>query len=168
MTNWYALHVRSQCESLVSLQLEDAGIEAFFPHRIEPSKNGKRETIQRFMPGYVFGRFDILAKTPVVAITQVVSILGWGRHAVSIPDSEIQSVKLMVDAPVIVSACPFGACGELVRVKYGPLAGATGIIVALPKNKFRLVVSIEMMGRSISSEVDAESCELITPLLKAA
>jgi transcription antitermination factor NusG len=157
---WYALHVHSNFEGLVAMKLDGAGIESFYPHLDTKSKDGKRDTELRFMPGYVFSRFDLEEKTPVVAISQVVSILGAGRHAIPIPDEEIAAVKLITSFPSLAQPCAYVFAGDRVRVRGGPLAGLEGY-VAYSKNLVRVVVSVEMLHRSISAEVDADSLDLL-------
>jgi hypothetical protein len=44
-----------------------------------------------------------------------------------------------------------------VRIKQGPLAGSTGILVR-KKDKLRVVLSLEMIMRSVALEID--SCDL--------
>jgi transcription antitermination factor NusG len=158
--NWYALHVRSNNEHQVAEKLEYAGIEAFYPFKLEMSRDKRREIEKKFMPGYVFGRFSLQDKTPVVAIPQVVSILGWGRHAVAIPDFEIEAVRKIVSFPSDVKACEYLAEGALVRVKWGALAGLEGYVIRAKKNQ--IVVSVTMLGRSISARVDPDSLEPFT------
>ena len=44
------------------------------------------------------------------------------------------------------------------RVKYGPLAGTQGILVRR-KDKFRVVLSIDLIMRSVAVEVDEADVE---------
>jgi transcription antitermination factor NusG len=157
--NWYALHVRSNFEHLVADKLQYAGIETFYPFQLEMSRDKRREIEKKFMPGYVFAHFDLEDKTPVVAIPQVVSILGWGRHAVAIPDLEIEAVRKIVSLPVDVKPCAYLAEGARVRVKWGPLAGLEGYVIR--RKKTLVVVSVTMLARSISAQVDPDSLEMI-------
>jgi transcription antitermination factor NusG len=166
MESWYALHVHSNTESLVRDKLAICGIEGFYPHLAGKSRDGLRETELKFMPGYVFGRFAIEEKTPVVAINQVVSILGFGRHAIAIPDSEIAAVKLIVSFPSLApEPCAYVAEGDRVRVRGGPLAGLEGYVCYM-KNRTRVIVSVTMLARSISAEVDAVTLEMLEPAVK--
>jgi hypothetical protein len=48
----------------------------------------------------------------------------------------------------------------LVRIKEGPLEGIEGILVR-KKNSFRLVLSVELVQKSISMEVDARIVERV-------
>lgn len=158
--NWYALHVRSNHEHMVAQKLEGVGIEAFYPHILAPSRDKRREIEKKFMPGYVFGRFNLAEKTPVVAIDQVVSILGSGRHAIAIPDYEIEAVRLIATAKQAMPSDYIHA-GDRVLVTRGPLQGLVGFVTR-HKDSLRIVVSVEMLARSISAEVDADSLEVLT------
>jgi transcription antitermination factor NusG len=48
--------------------------------------------------------------------------------------------------------------GDWVRVKSGPLEGVEGILVR-KKNAYRLVLSVEMLGKAAAVEVDAVQVE---------
>lgn len=166
--NWYALHVHPNSERLVAMQLLGGSIEAFYPHTVAKSKDKKRDVDVKFMPGYVFGHFDILEKTPVIAIPQVVSILGWGRHAAPVPDEEIAAVKLIVSFPALAPLpCAYVSAGDRVLVRRGPLAGLEGYVM-YSKSIARVIVSVAMLARSISAEVDADSLELLERALPIA
>lgn len=160
---WYALHVRPSQEHLVELQLAQLDLESFYPHITNRSKDKRRDVELKFMPGYVFSRFDMATRTPVVRIPQVVSIIGIGTHAVAIPDVEIEAVRKIVSFPKLVMPCEFVPVGKEVEVLAGPLKGLRGI-VAYHKNSTRVIVSIAMLARSISAEVDADSLRLLEPL----
>jgi transcription antitermination factor NusG len=124
----------------------------------------------RFFPGYVFGHFDLAHKTAVVAIPQVVAILGFGLHAVPVPDFEIANVKLMVDSPAPVyssNSHPLNE-GDKVRVKFGPLTGCEGRVLRLPKNKFKLIVSVNLLGRDLCTPINPDCLEYLAPKAVAA
>jgi len=167
--SWYALHVRSCSERVVAAALDRIQVEAYFPERSATRPNDSRSGIVRIderrpkrplFPGYVFGRFDLDHKRPIVSIPQVVRILGIGWLPIAIEDSELQSVRIMASAPVPVAEHPFLEAGTRVRVLYGPLVGVTGIYHH-SKGSARIVVSISLMGRSIAAEVDAGQLEAI-------
>ena len=148
--NWYALHVRPNHERLVADRLDAASIEAFYPHVMAPaprsSQHRNREIERKFMPGYVFGRFALERKTPVIAIPWVVNILGWGSHAVPIPESEIEAVRKIVRLPS-VQPHRFLNAGDRIRVRCGPLVGFEGYVVRR-KNVAWVVVSVTMSWMS--------------------
>ena len=53
--------------------------------------------------------------------------------------------------------------GASVRVLGGPLAGVEGMFVQDRSSKGRLVVSVDMLGRSIAIEMDASDVEPCAP-----
>jgi transcription antitermination factor NusG len=149
-------------ERLVSLQLGDAGIEHFYPHVVERSRDHRRNIERRFMPGYVFSRFELGNKAPVVAIQQVVSILGWALKPAAIPSGEIEAIQKIVSFPSESkpAECAFLAEGTRVQVIRGPLRGLEGFVVYAARSA-RVVVSVQMLGRSISAEVAADALQKI-------
>jgi transcription antitermination factor NusG len=77
-----------------------------------------------------------------------------------IPDSEIEAIRLAVDSTYRVEPHPFLHCGDRVSIKSGPLAGVEGILIN-KQNRLRLVLSVEMLGRSVAVEVNAWDVERI-------
>ena len=59
----------------------------------------------------------------------------------------------MVKSGLLVTPWPFIEVGQQVLIESGPLAGLEGILQQI-KGKFRLVVSICLLQRSVSTEVD--------------
>jgi len=58
---------------------------------------------------------------------------------------------------------PFLKCGDRVRVRSGPLEGIEGILVR-KKNLFRVVLSVEMLQKSVAVEVDVTVVESVSKL----
>lgn len=167
---WYALHVASNCERQVADRLEEAAVENYYPHLIAKSRDGRRDIEKKFFPGYLFARFTWTDRTPVVRIPQVIQILGFTRsHPVPIPEIEIEAVRSLISlAPATVQPCSFWAAGEHVRIKSGPLRDLTGFVVYSKAGSARVVVSVTMLARSISAEVDAGALEVIAAVPAAA
>lgn len=163
--HWYALYCRSNTEKLVGLKLADAGIDSYYPHIVVPATHARRATERKFFPGYLFARFEMEHHRPVSQIHQVVRIIGYDDRPVAIPDCEVEAVRLMVDAPPKIARTiephPYvvGA-GDRVTVMRGPLAGLEGYVV-YAKGKARVIVSVTMLGRSVSTEVDVHSLKLL-------
>jgi transcription antitermination factor NusG len=51
--------------------------------------------------------------------------------------------------------------GARVRIKRGPLGGAEGILIQ-KKNTYRVVLSLDLISRSASVEVDAADIERVS------
>jgi len=61
----------------------------------------------------------------------------------------------MLQAGLLVTPWPFLQVGQRVVIERGPLEGVEGILEQV-KGKFRLVVSICLLQRSISAEVNRD------------
>ncbi len=168
--SWYALHVRSSQERLVTDQLDYAGIEAFYPHYSEISRDRARHVERKFFPGYVFVRADLTRTNPCDGIPQIVGIVGCGLyHPLALAASEIESVRILAASPLASASAPCAllAKGDLVRVKAGPLRGAEGYVVEAP-GKAWLEISLEGLRLARSVEVARDSVERVGPLRRAA
>ena len=57
-------------------------------------------------------------------------------------------------------ACPwpFLRAGQKIVVTRGPLSGVEGFLVS-SKNEYRLVVSIQLLQRSVAAEIDRDCIE---------
>jgi transcription antitermination factor NusG len=167
---WYALYCRPNSERRVVEKLDAEGIEAFYPHRVEKvtaahRAGGVREVDRKFMPGYAFAQFDYPGQSRlVIEISQIVQVLGWGRSPVPIPEFEVASIRLLQNHPShrAIEPCQYVQAGDRVRVQRGPLAGLEGFVVYM-KGKARVIVSVTMLARSISAEVDVDTLEMLDP-----
>ncbi|MGD0238537.1 MAG: hypothetical protein ABSC55_28870, partial [Syntrophorhabdales bacterium] len=98
---------------------------------------------------------------PILTTPGVHSIVGMAGCPEPIPDSEIHTVKRIMESSLAVEPHPYLRCGDRVRVLMGPLEGIEGILVR-KKNDFRLVLSVEMLMKSVAVEVDAALVERTT------
>ena len=85
----------------------------------------------------------------------MVRVLGerWDQLAV-VPDVEIEAIQRVLQAQVPALPYPYLREGQRVRISGGPLADVEGILVRSKPNKGLLVISIEMLRRSVAVEVD--------------
>jgi len=116
----------------------------------------KKQIDQYLFPGYVFCRLNPNDRLPVLTAPGVVDLVGFGRIPTPIPEDEIERVRKMVESGLLVSPFPFVKVGETILIERGPLAGVEGILVE-EKGRYRLVVSINLLQRSVSAEVDRQS-----------
>jgi transcription antitermination factor NusG len=156
---WHALWTRSNCEQLVHDQLQGMGFRAFLPKVFAWSKRTgarKRVSVPLF-PGYLF-LYEALDKSRYVDVRKargLVTILGasWDRPAV-VPDAEIDGIRSVVAAGVPVLTHPYLKQGRRVRIVRGPLAGVEGVLSEARPEKGLLVLSVELLQRSVAVEVD--------------
>ena len=111
-------------------------------------------------PGYLFVH-DTMDKKSYIEILKsrgVVRILehGWTRLT-PVPDEDIEAIQQIVGADVPVFPHANLAQGARVTVTEGPLAGLEGIFIQGKATKGRLVINVELLGRSVAVEVDGTS-----------
>ena len=80
-----------------------------------------------------------------------------------IPDAEIDGVRRMIESSLRVEPCPHLKRGDWVRIRSGPLAGLEGILNR-KKNSYSLVLSVELLQKSVAVEVDSSMIERVAKL----
>ena len=154
---WYAVRVRSNYESVTVSHLRERGYEELAPsYQTERRWSDRKKVVEQFLfPGYVFCRFDVENRLPVLTAPGVVGLVGFGKIPAPIPDHEIEAIRSMVQSGLLVTPWPFLQIGQQVVIEHGPLSGVEGILQEV-KGKFRLVVSICLLQRSVATEVDRD------------
>jgi transcription antitermination factor NusG len=159
---WHALYTRHRHEKAISLALSYKGFEVFLPlysatHRW---KDRNKQLLLPLFPCYVFLRGGLERRLCIMTTPGIHMLIMSGGHPAAIPEEEICAVRQLVEKAQRVEPHPFLASGDRVRVKSGPLMGVEGILVR-KKNLFRLVVSVEILGKSAATEVDASAVERV-------
>jgi transcription antitermination factor NusG len=162
---WFALRLRSNYERIAGIHLLERGYEQFAPsYKVERRWSDRTKQIDQFLfPGYIFCRFDANDRLPILTVPGVVDVVGFGKSPQHIPDAEIERVRRMVDSGLLVTPYPYLQVGQTVLIERGPLSGIEGILVEV-KGKARLVVSVNLLRRSVSAEVDRNSIRPIQSL----
>ena len=161
---WYALQTKPKHEKTVSLLLQGKGYEQFLPlyqgwHR---SAGRMRGVLLPLFPGYIFSRFNQFRRQPILMTSGVFNIVGTGNGPEPIPDEEIAAIQATCSSGLQLNPWPFLERGDRVRVEFGPLQGVEGIFLS-EKNGARLVISVDLLKRSVAVEVDRQ---WILPLTK--
>ena len=163
---WNVLWTRSHCEQLVSDQLGASGFEVFLPKAPVWSRRAgqRRQILMPLFPGYLFLRHD-LDKAGYLAVRQargLVAILGegWERPA-TVPDRDVEAIRAVLNAGTHALPHPYLREGQRVRITRGPLAEIEGILTQIRAGKGLLVLSIDLLRRSVAVEVDSDCVEPI-------
>lgn len=154
---WFAVRTKSNFEQPTAALLRNKGYEEFLPVSVTRRRWSDRiKTIEApLFPGYVFCRFDIQKRLPVLTTPGVVGIVGIGKHPAPIPDEEIARIQRIAASGLAAHPWPFLRVGERILIDRGPLAGMEGILLRI-KREWRLVASIELLQRSIAVEVERD------------
>jgi len=159
---WCAIYTRHQHEKAIAQILSAKGLEVFLP-LYSATRRWKDRTMHLSLPlfpCYLFLRGMKERRLEVVTTPGIVSILTVNGEVATIAESEIESVRRVVEWGNRVEPHPFLRCGDRVRVICGPLQGLEGILVR-KKNLCRLVLSVEILERSAAVEVDVSAVERV-------
>jgi len=162
---WFALLVKSQHEKSVACALEGKGYEQFLPlYNVNRNWSDRLKQLTcPLFPGYVFCRFDVNCRLPILVTPGVLSVVGAGKVPLPVNDSEIEAIRSIVKSGLQAEPWPFLRVGQRVRIERGSLEGVEGILLAV-KKPYRLIVSVTLLQRSVAVELDQDWA---TPLLNS-
>ncbi len=160
---WYAVQVRSQSEKMVVALLQHKGYELFLPTYRKSTSSRRNAEEYPLFPNYVFCRGAESASGLIVTTPGVVRILGYRNTPVSIPDPEIENLQLVLKTGLHIAPWPKFEMGMPVRLVDGPLKGCTGVVVNA-HSETHLVVSVDLLQRSISVQMERNWVEAIHPI----
>jgi transcription antitermination factor NusG len=159
---WFAAYTFSCQEKRVARHLSTRQIDFFLPvhKKINRWKNGLRMQIETpLFPGYVFVKIDCKDRVRVLELPGVHSLVGTGREPTPLPYEEIEALRSGMHL-LNAEPHPILKSGEKVLIRKGPLEGITGIVARL-KNMTRVILTLDLIMKSISVEVDAQDLEII-------
>ncbi len=152
---WYAAYTRSRHEKFVARHLEAKGVECFLPlyESMRRWKDRKKVVELALFPSYVFVRIDAQERLRVLEAPGMVRLVSFNGVPAPLPPADIETLRRGLDE-LHAEPYPYLKVGRQVRVERGPLAGMQGVLLR-KKDRFRLIISIDLIMRSISAEVDA-------------
>lgn len=162
-SQWFALYTCANHEKSVAAQLEARGIEHFFPlYRSRRNWKDRRVFLDLpLFPGYVFARFQWPERVRVLQARGVVRLVASNGRPCPLAEREIEALRAGVSGALRLEPHPYLTAGIRVRLLHGPLAGMTGILVRR-KNGCRVVLSVDLIARSVAVEVAATDIELMS------
>jgi transcription antitermination factor NusG len=160
--SWFAVQVRSRWESSTAGLLCGKGYNTLNPtYQTKARWSGRLKDVNApLFPGYIFCQFDVHKRLPVLITPGVIAVVSRGRVPVPVTDSEIFAIQTVVSSGRPAEPWPYLELGHRVRIERDALAGLEGILIQF-KGNHRIVVSVSLLQRSVSLEVD-RSC--ITPI----
>jgi transcription antitermination factor NusG len=161
-TRWYAAHTRANHEKRVAEQLGRRAVEHFLPLYQSVRKWAdrlKRLEVPLF-PGYIFVRLPLQERLRVLEIPGVARLVGFDNLPAALPDDEVEALRSGLTGQLRAVPHPYLKVGRRVHIIRGPLEGREGILLR-NKGDFRVVLSVDLIMRSVAVEVGAED---IVPL----
>jgi transcriptional antiterminator RfaH len=159
---WFAVVTTPQHEKAAFRYLDFGGIETFLPTyestRVWKNRQKVKVDLPLF-PTYLFVRIDQAERASVLRTPGVRQLVGNSREALCLPDREIEFLRThLLDR----KAEPYADLieGQRVRIKSGSMSGVEGWLVR-KSNQFRFILTVQLIHRHVSLEVDASMLEPI-------
>ena len=152
---WYAAYTCANHEKRLAAELGGRGIEHYLPlySSVRRWRDRRVRLDLPLFPGYVFVRLALRDKLRVLHVPSLVHLVSFNGQPTALSDHEMEVLRWGLADQLSAQPHPYLAVGRRVRVVSGPLAGLEGIIVR-KKNRVRFVISLNLIMRSVSVELD--------------
>jgi transcription antitermination factor NusG len=154
-SHWYAAYTSANHERRVAQQVERRSLECFLPlyESVRRWKDRRVRLELPLFPGYVFVRMALRDRLRVLQIPGVARLVGFDGHPAPVPNEDIEAIRACLAGRHPIEPHCYVQRGQRVLVLSGPLAGLTGIVVR-QKKRTRFVISLDLLMRSVSVELD--------------
>jgi transcription antitermination factor NusG len=161
--HWYAVHTSPRHEKRVAEYLSQKDVENFLPlfKTVRKWKNGVRAEVEfPLFPGYLFTRIPLQERLRVLELPSVVRLVGFNSIPIAVSAEEIETLRSGLHC-LQAEPHPYLTIGDRVRIVSGPMAGLQGILIRT-KQDLRVVLSIDLIMRSIAVEVELSEVERVS------
>lgn len=160
MAQWHVMYTKYGKELLVESQLDDRGIETYFPY--VPIDRGYNRGVRHepYFPNYLFfkANLDSVEAYGVQWLPGVRKLLHVGEHPAVVPEPVVAAMKERLEPytskPLTRTDWLFRA-GQKVVITEGPLEGFEAIFQKGLNAKDRVQVLLQMVGTWTRTEIDA-------------
>ena len=159
---WYAAYTSANHEKKAAAEISRRGVESFLPlyRAIRRWSDRRVELELPLFPGYVFVHLALRERLKVLQVPGVAKLVGYGGLPAALPDEQVNALRAGLVGQTLAEPHPYLVVGRGVLIVRGPLRGAKGILVR-KKSVYRIVLSLDLIMRSVAVEVDAADVEPI-------
>jgi transcription antitermination factor NusG len=153
--NWYGVYTCANHEKRIATQFNERSIENFLPlfETVRRWKDRRMRIALPLFPGYIFVRHSLRNRLDILQVPGVVRLVAFNNVVAPLPIEDIESLRNGLKRPTHVEPHPYLTVGRRVRIVHGPFEGLAGFLVRR-KARLRVVVSIELIMRSVAMDVD--------------
>ncbi len=164
-SRWWALHTRSRFEQKVHKGLCGKSLEALLP-RIEVMsrrKDRRKKILVPMIPGYVFVRSALAPEEyhRIIQTVGVVRMVAFKGKPVPADEAEISSLMILDGTDRTVQNRSYMQKGDRVTIMEGPLKGLEGFYIRHKGKNDQVVVSVELLQRSLEVEIEGWALEKV-------
>jgi transcription antitermination factor NusG len=164
-SSWYAVHTLARHEKRIAAQFEEKRVCTFLPllRQIHRWSDRRVKVEVPMFSCYAFVRIvqTIEERLKILRTPGVLGFVGCERQGTPIPDEQIESLQIAISENIPCFTHPFLSAGKRVRIRGGSLDGVEGIFERQGADQ-SLVVSVELLHRSISIRVEGYDIELVS------
>jgi transcription antitermination factor NusG len=152
---WYAVYTCANHEKRVADQFVSRRVEHFLPQyeSVRRWKDRKVRLTLPLFPGYLFVHLASQERLRVLQVPGVVRLVGFSGSPTPMPEEELLRIREFLGQGCRAEPHPYLQLGRRARVVRGPLAGMEGIVLRR-KKRSRLVISFDLIQRSMTIEID--------------
>jgi transcriptional antiterminator RfaH len=152
---WYVVYSKPQKEDYACFQLENKGLEVFFPRLLLPETSRARRRVVPLFPNYLFVKLNLVSEEYywVSWSPGVNRIVSFNGHAAAVEDDVISVLIERADKEGIIPARSSLQRGHEVRISGGPLQGLLGIIEEPPDARGRVKLLMKLLNRQMNVDV---------------
>jgi len=162
---WYAVHTRSRFEMKVFEGFSGKSIEAFVPkiQVMSRRKDRRKKILIPLLPGYVLAHFHMAPEVywDIIKTSGVVRMVSFRGEPVPAKDEEVASLMILDGTDRTVQNRTYINKGDRVMIMEGPLKGLVGFYLRHKGQSRKVVVSIELLQRSLAVEIEDWALEKI-------
>ncbi len=158
--NWYAVSVFPRHEKQVAQMCHAKGVNYLLPlySSLRQWKDRRKRLDMVLFPGYIFVNIALAERLRVLILPGVSRFVTFHGQPAVVPESEIKVLGIGGGSGLSFQPHPYLQKGRRVRIRNGAMAGMEGILVRR-KDKCRVVISFDLIVRSMSAEVDEGDIE---------
>ena len=162
-SEWYEVRTKSRHEEKVNIRLQKKLFDVFLP-KIEVwsrRKDRKKRILIPLFPGYLFVKCELAKKVwlEILKTFGVAYVVSLTDEPTPIPENQINVIKKVMDSKIALKLHPYVNVGDKVIVVDGPLQGVAGYYLSPNHDKGKLILSLDLLNRSIEVEMDGSSIE---------
>ncbi len=165
--NWYAVYTKVNAEKKIRKQLEEENIQCYLPLKrtLRQWSDRKKWIEEPLFRSYIFVRVSHIEFFNTLDVTGVVGYVSFGGRAQSIPEYQIENIKMFVkqagkEISITQDRIQKGLQAE---VLCGPLKGVKGEVTEL-FGQYRILIRVETMGCSLYTNISKEEVKIVEPL----
>jgi len=160
---WYALYTRSRHEKQVEAMLRRQELETYLPlRRAWSRRQDRRVTVELpALPGYLFVRCALYGevRAQIKKASGVIRVVENAGRPCAIPESQIESLRLVLARTYEAETHPYFNIGDRVQVMRGPFVGAQGHLTRIAPGRHKLVIAVEWVNQAVAVEIDADDVD---------